>query len=166
MTTLTNTYPTEVAARRAVETLHATCVPERDIRLLVGSAPRDIRDEPVGGFAGQVAPDAPVGTYGGRILQRRQGAGSFAGDPDGQRQGTFAGVDRVVIVACKDSQEHSRVSGYRAVRRLLRRAALDDGAIDCALRELRVGHTVVLVDAAEMPATAVRAHLEQVAQAA
>ncbi len=49
MTTLTRTYATEVAARRAVEALRATGVPERDIRLLAGSAPRDIRREPVGG---------------------------------------------------------------------------------------------------------------------
>ena len=53
MTTLTKTYATEVAARRAVEALRATGVAERDIRLLVGSAPRDIRQEPVGGFAGR-----------------------------------------------------------------------------------------------------------------
>src|SRR5687767_5204042 len=97
-TTLTRTYATEVAARRAVEALRATGLAERDIRLLVGSAPRDIRREPVGGFAGRVAPDAPIGTYGCRVLQRRRGAGGFAGDPDQQRQGSFADTDRVVIV--------------------------------------------------------------------
>jgi hypothetical protein len=82
MTTLTKTYPTEVAACRAVEALRATGAAERDISLLAGSAPRDIRREPVGGFAGPAGPDAQVGTYGGRVVQRRQGAGSFAGDPD------------------------------------------------------------------------------------
>ena len=39
-----------------------------------------------------------LGTYGGRAVQRREGAGSFAGDPDQQRQGSFADTDRVVIV--------------------------------------------------------------------
>jgi len=69
MTRLIKTYPTELAARRAVEALRATGVPVRDIRLLAGTAPRDIRREPVGGFAGPVggfagpvAPDAPIGT--------------------------------------------------------------------------------------------------------
>ena len=37
MTTLTKTYPTEPAARRALEALRATGVAERDIRLLAGT---------------------------------------------------------------------------------------------------------------------------------
>jgi hypothetical protein len=125
MTTLTTTYPTEVAARRAVQALRATGVPERDIRLLVGSAPRDIRREPVGGFAGPVAPDAPVGTYGGRWVHRRRGAGSFAGDPDKQRQGSFADTDRVVIVTYKGGADRARITGLRGAPRLekLARAA-------------------------------------------
>jgi len=119
MTTLTKTYATEVAARRAVEALRATGVAERDIRLLAGTAPRDIRHEPVGGFAVPVAPDAPIGTYGGRVVQRRQDAGSFAGDPDQQRQGSFADTDRVVIVTYKGDAERARITGLRGARRLL-----------------------------------------------
>jgi hypothetical protein len=130
MTTLTKTYPTDVAARRAVETLRATGVPDRDLRLLAGSAPRDIRHEQVGGFAGPVAPDAPVGPYGGRVVRRRQGAGSFAGDPDQQRQGSFADTDRLLIVTYTSDTERARITGLRDARRLLRRAALDDDAID------------------------------------
>ena len=82
MTTLTESYLTDVAARRAVEGLRARGVPARDIRLLTGSRLGDVRREPVGGFAGPVGPDAPVGTYGGRQVLRSQAAGSFAGDPD------------------------------------------------------------------------------------
>src|SRR5512132_3369659 len=81
MTTLTKTYPTELAARRAVQALRATGVPERDIRLLVGSAPRDIRHEPVGGFAGPVAPHAPVGTYGDRVVQRARAPAASPATP-------------------------------------------------------------------------------------
>jgi hypothetical protein len=139
MTTLTRTYATEVAARRAVEALRAAGVAERDIRLLAGSAPRDIRREPVGGFAGPIAPDAPVGTYGGRVLQRRQGSGSFAGDPDRQRQGSFADTDRVVIVTYKGDAERARITGLRGARRLVRRAAVHDDAIDRAVGELHQG---------------------------
>jgi hypothetical protein len=50
----------------------------------------DVRREPVGGFAGTLDPDAPVGTYGNVRRRRRQGAGTFVGDADRQRQGSFA----------------------------------------------------------------------------
>jgi len=166
MTTLTKTFPTELAARRAVAALRATGVPERDIRLLVGSAPRDIRHERVGGFAGPVAPDAPIGTYGGRALQRRQGAGSFAGDPDQQRQGSFADTDRVVIVTYTGDAERARITGLRGTRRLLRRTALDDDALDRAVGELHQGHAILLVDLREITASAADARLEKLARAA
>jgi hypothetical protein len=167
MTTLTKTYPTELAARRAVEAMRATGVPERDIRLLAGTAPRDIRREPVGGFAGPVAPDAPIGTYGGRVLQRRQGAGSFAGDPDHQRQGSFADTDRVVIVTYEGDAERARITGLRGARRLLRRAALDDDdAVDRAVGELHQGQAILLVDLSEVGASEADARLEKLARAA
>jgi hypothetical protein len=166
MTTLTKTYPTELAARRAVEALRATGVPECDIRLLTGSAPRDIRHEPVGGFAGPVAPDASLGTYGGPVVQRRQGAGSFAGDPGRQRQGSFADTDRVVIVTYNGDAERARITGLRGARRLLRRAALDDDAVDRAVGELHQGHAVLLVELREIAASEADARLEKLARAA
>jgi hypothetical protein len=165
MTTRTMTYRTELAARRAVEELRNTGVPERDIRLLAGTAPRDIRHEAVGGFAGRVAPDAPIGTYGGRVLQRRQGAGSFAGDPNHQRQGSFADTDRVVIVTYEGDAERARITGLRGARRLLRRAALDDDAVDRAVGELHRGHAIVLVDSGRFAGEA-DARLEKPARAA
>jgi hypothetical protein len=166
MTTLTRTYPTELAARRAVDALRATGVAERDIRRLVGRAPRDIRQEPVGGFAGPVAPDAPIGTYGGRVLQRRHGAGSFAGDPDRQRQGSFADRDRVVIVTYRGDAERARSTGLRGARRLLRRAALGDDAVDRAVRALHEGRVILLVDLREIAASEADARLEKLAHAA
>jgi hypothetical protein len=54
----------------------------------------DIRHEAVGGYAGPVGPNAAVRTYGNRALLRRQGTGSYAGDADLQRQGSYADVDR------------------------------------------------------------------------
>jgi hypothetical protein len=148
------TYPTETGARRAIEALRAAGVPARDIRLLIGRRLGDVRREPVGNFAGPVAPDTPVGTYGDRPVLRRQGAGGFAGDPDHQRQGSFADVDRVVIVTA----ERARVTGLRGARRVLGRAALDSDNVDRAVRELRDGHAVVLVNAGETGASEVRAH--------
>ena len=171
MAALIKTYPTQDAARRAVEALRAAGVPPRDIRLLTSRPPHDIRQEPVGGFAGPIGTNAPIGSYASVPRRRGQGAGSFAtgsfaGDPDQQREGSFADVERVVIVICKDDGEHARVTGHRAVRQLIRRAALDDDAVDRAVKELQIGHAVVLVDVAEIAPTAVRAQLEQVAQAA
>jgi hypothetical protein len=164
--TLTRTYPTELAARRAAEALRTSGVPERDIRLLAATAPRDIRHEPVGGFAGPVAPGAPVGTYGNIRRLRRQGAGGFAGDPDQQRQGSFADTDRVVIVTYEDDAERARITGLRGARRLLRRGALDDDAVDRAVRELHEGHAILLVDLREIAASEADARLERIARAA
>jgi len=53
----------------------------------------DVRSEPVGGWAGPVEPEAPVGKYAGPPRRRRQAAGGWAGEPDRQRQGTFADAD-------------------------------------------------------------------------
>jgi hypothetical protein len=166
MTIFTRTYATELAARRAVEALLATGVAEPDIRLLVGSAPRDIRREPVGGFAGPVAPDAPIGTYGGQVLQRRQGTGSFAGHPDQQRQGSIGNADRVVIVAYEGDTERARITGLRGAQRLLRGAALHDDAGDRAVTELHQGHAILLVDLHESATSEADARLEKLAHAA
>jgi hypothetical protein len=171
MATFSKTHPSEDAARRAVEALRAAGVPPRDIRLLTSRPLRDLRREPVGGFAGPIGTNAPIGTYAGLARRRGQGVGSFAtgslaGDPDRQRRGSFADVDRVVIVIYKHDGEQSRVTGYRGVRQLLRRAALDDEAINRAVKELHTGHAVVLIDVAEIDPSEARAHLEQKARAA
>ena len=171
MTTLSKTYLSEDTARQAIEALKAAGAPPGDIRLLTSRPQRDIRREPVGGFAGPIGTDAPIGSYASVPRRRGQGVGSFAtgsfaGDPDRQRKGSFADVERVVIVICKDDKERSRVTGYRGVRQLLRRAALHDEAINRAVKALHTGHAVVLVDFAGLAPSEARAHLEQIAQAA
>jgi hypothetical protein len=150
MTTLSTAYATEVAARHAIEALRTKGVADRDIRLLAGRKPGDIRREPVGGYAGPVAPDAPVGTYGNRPVRRSRAAGGFAGNPDEQRQGSFADADRVVIVTYDGDAERARITGLRGARRLLSRAALDDDTMDRAVGELHQGHAIVLVDVGEI----------------
>jgi hypothetical protein len=166
MTTLCSTYPTETAARRAVDGLRAGGVAARDIRLLTGRAPHDVRRAPVGGFAGPVGPDAPIGTYGGRVLARRRGAGGFAGDADDRRQGSFADMDRVVIVTFQDGAERTRITGLRGARRLLDRAALEDDALDRAVHALHHGQAVIVVRLGEQAASGARAALEHLARAA
>jgi hypothetical protein len=166
MPTLSKTYPTETGARRAIEALRVTGVPAHDIRLLIGRRSGDVRREPVGGFAGPVGPEAHVGTYGDRHVLRRQGHGSFAGDADRQRQGSFADTDSVVIVTYNGDAERARITGLRGARRLLRRAALDDDAVDRAVGELHQGRTILLVDLREVAASEADARLEQLARAA
>jgi hypothetical protein len=153
MTMTISTHTDEQAARRAARVLHATARAQ-GIRLLVGSPLRDVRREVVGGFAGPVAPDAPVGTFAGTPRLRRQGTGSFAGDPDEQRQGSFADSDRVVVVSPSDGRERTRITGHRGVRRLLRNEAVDDGAIERALDELRLGRVVVVAEVEDLLAEA------------
>ena len=170
MATLSKAHPSEETARQAIEALRAAGASARDIRLLKSRPLQNVRDEPVGGFAGPVAPDAPVGNYGGVMRRRAQATGSFATgsarDPDRQREGSFADAERVVIVIYKHDKEHSRVTGYRGVRRLLRRAALHDEAIHRAVKELHTGHVLVLADVAEITPSDARPHLEQMARAA
>jgi hypothetical protein len=170
MAPLSKTYPSEEGARQAVETLRAAGVPPRHIRLLVGHPLRDLRREPRGGFAGPVGPDDTVGTYASRPLPRSHATGSFAtgsftGDPD-RREGSFADVERIVILTYEDDAARSRVTGHRGVRPLLRRAALDNDAVDRAVKDLHNGHAVVLVDGADVAPSDARAQLEQLAQAA
>ena len=163
MTTIHRTYRNDDAARSAIAALRAGGVSPRAIRLLTGRAPYDIRREPVGGFAGPVAPDAPVGTFGGRAVRRRQAAGGYAGEPDRQRQGSFGSADRVVVTTYDDGAERARITGLRGARKLLVRAALDDDAVDRAVRELHQGHAVALVDAGELAAGEVTARLAHAA---
>jgi hypothetical protein len=166
MATLCKAYSTEGVARQAVEVLRTAGVPGRDIRLLTGCRLHDVRREPVGGFAGTLGPDALVGTYAHIPRLRRQGAGSFAGDPDRQRQGSFADADRDLVATYEDHRARSRWAGDLATRRLLRAADLTDEAAGRVIDELHTGHAVVLAEVAEIAPSDARARLEDVAHAA
>jgi hypothetical protein len=122
MATLWKTYPTDGVAHEAAEALRAAGVPGRDIRLLIGSRWHDVREEPTGGFAGPVGPEAPVGTFAGTVRLRRQGNGSFAhairrllrgvalaGDPGGRlvddlHRGHAVVIAEVAEIAPRDAQ--------------------------------------------------------------
>jgi hypothetical protein len=166
MATLCSTHVNASVARSGVEALRAAGVPGRDIRLLIGRRPRDIRREWVGGFAGPVAPDAPVGTYGNVRRLRRQGNGTFAGDADRQRQGSFADADRELIVTYDHETAHTRVIGACGLRRLVREAGLDDYAIDRVLDDLDTGHVVVLAEMPEITRSDAQERLEHIPTAA
>jgi hypothetical protein len=128
MATLCKTYPTPEAAREAVEQLEAAGIPGHDIRLLMPFE-HDIRREMVGSFAGEVPPEAPVGNYGNAERVRRQGRGAWVGDPDAQRQGSFAdaGHDDDVLAMLAD-------------------AAITGQAADEVVASLHSGRAVVLTE--------------------
>jgi hypothetical protein len=146
MSTLCKTYSDEAHAREAVEHLLASGAPCRAIRLLTGSPMHDVRDEHVGTFAGAIDPDAPVGRFAGRPRRRCQGTGSFAGDPDRQRKGSFADVERDVIITFGRHDEHPRVATHRELTRLLSAVTLDGEPADRLVDELHDGHGLVVAE--------------------
>lgn len=144
MATVSKTYANETAARQAIAPLGAEGATQRHVQMITGGWLGDVREETVGGFAGPVSPDAPVGTFGNVALQRRRGTGTYAGDSDRQRQGSFGDADRVSIVTREHRVEHSRVTGERGLRRFLREADVAGGAAGRVVEELHTGHAVVL----------------------
>jgi nucleotide-binding universal stress UspA family protein len=164
VTTVCKTYASEAMARHAVDTLTAAGVPRSDIRLLTSYRAQDLRHETVGGFAGAVDPNSPVGTYGGAVRLRRQGAGGFTGDPDQQRQGSFGDADIDAIIGYEDSADGSRVVGDLGP--MLRRFGLTNDTGAQVIHELHAGRAVVLVEASQIAASAAQARLEELPNAA
>jgi nucleotide-binding universal stress UspA family protein len=164
MTTVCKTYASEAMARHAVDALTAAGVPRSDIRLLTRHRAHDLRRETVGGFAGAVDPNSPVGTYGGAVRLRRQGTGGFTGDPDQQRQGSFGDADIDAVISYEDGAGGSRIAGH--LEPMLRRFGLTDDAADRVTHELHAGRAVVVVEASHIAAGDARARLEELARAA
>jgi len=146
MPTLCKAYADPGAARDAIDELLTADAGGREIRLVVGSTPHDRRREIAGGFAKPVPPDAAVGRFAGTPLRRWRGAGSFAGEPDLMRQGSFADVDADAIVTFAGHAEHARIAGDRDVRHLLRRSEFNRDTADELVEELHAGRELVLID--------------------
>jgi hypothetical protein len=166
MATLCKTYPDAITARAAVKALRAAGVPGHAIRLLAGQAPHDVRRELVGAFAGTLVPEAPVGTFGDVARLRRQGHGSYAGDPDNQRRGCFADAERDVVVTYADSAAHAHVAADHELERMLRSWHVLADAADRVIDELHRGRAAVVVEISEISPREVRARLEEAGEAA
>jgi nucleotide-binding universal stress UspA family protein len=166
MTTVCKTYASEAIAGDAVEALTAAGVPRRDIWLLTGHRIHDIRHENVGSFAGALDPSSPVGTYAGAVRLRRQGTGAFTGDPDQQRQGSFADADIDTIITYEDHAGRSHVGGPLELQGLLRRFTLTDEEAARVIHDLHTGRAVVLVKGSQSAASDARARLDELARAA
>jgi hypothetical protein len=159
MATFCKTYLDAATAEEAVAQLRAAGVPGHAIRMLAGQALHDIRREPVGMFARTLRPDAPVGTFGNRRRMRRQGYGTYAGDPDSQRKGSFADADRDVIVTYEGG-EHAHVAGRHELLRALRDWHVLDDTAEHVIDELHEGHATVIVEISEIPPDEVRKRLD------
>jgi hypothetical protein len=79
----------------------------------------------------------------------RQGTGTFAGDPDRQRNGSFGDVERDVIVTFGHGAEHPRVATHRTLAQLLRPVLLTGEPPDRLVDELHTGHGLVVTDLAQ-----------------
>ncbi|HWK30426.1 MAG TPA: hypothetical protein VNS09_27920 [Solirubrobacter sp.] len=149
MATLCRAYPSEAAARRAIEDLRAAGLPPQGAQLFTGASRHDLRYEPVGEFVGRAEPQAPVGTFGNRAVRRWRPPGGFAGDPDGQRAGSFADTDRQTLVEHDPSGHvHTHVTSLHGVRSRMRAAGLEPLATDRAIAQMQAGATLVLVEVA------------------
>jgi hypothetical protein len=171
MAPMVRTYPTPDAARQAIKELRAAGVPAGHIRLLTSQPLRGIGRVARGGFAGPLGDDAHVGAFAGgpHPLGHARGSfatGSAASAPVPQRKGSFADVERIVIVTYQEDSERSRATGYRSIRLLLRRSGLDESAIDRTVSVLHSGHSVVLVEAVDLPSSEAWSRFQQAAKAA
>jgi hypothetical protein len=151
MATLCRTYSSEAVARRAIDDLRAAGLPPQGARLIVGGPVHDRRREPMGEFARAVGPDAPVGTFGDVTLERWRPGGTFAGDADRRRQGSFADVDRNLVVTRDPGQgEHRHVASRHDVETLLRATGVELDEAARVVAELCDGRSLVLVQITEM----------------
>ena len=145
MTMLCKTCADAETARRLADALTAAGVDAMNIELLVGPRYHDIRDEPVGGFAGMVEPDARVGKFTGS-RRRWQAAGGFISGSDRRRKGSFADLGGVTVVSCDDTGTHVRRTPDAGAARVLRDARVPDATAGRILNELHDGHAVLLAE--------------------
>jgi hypothetical protein len=151
----------EDEARGAVDRLLASGVPDAEIRVLMGSAEHDARDEPVGSFAGEG--DAEVGTFAGAPGSNHDAMGTFAG-PGDQRRGGFGDIDREQVTTYADGIRKVRVASHRRLQRLLVGAGLDEATAAADVEALHHGRILVLVRSAR-PAEELAALLDATAPA-
>jgi hypothetical protein len=156
MPVLCRIYSTDDEARAAVDRLLAAGFSGGDVRVVLGAAAHDHRDDAVGGFAG-CSDEVTVGSFADVQGSSRDATGSFAGDPEQQRRGGFADVDRETVTSYRGGVPHVRVTSQRGLKKMLVEAGLDPADADAAA--LQHGRTFVLVrgDSPEVTAAALDA---------
>ena len=145
-------YESTHDAEDAIERLIAAGGPATEIELIMGEPIRDSRNAPIGTFAGTTTPDAAiVGSYAGIQHSGRTAMGTFAGDPDKQRRGSFGDVDRDTVTTYRARGRRTRIASHHRVKRILAEAGLDEASAQAQVKALHAGRVLVLVHGESSP---------------
>jgi hypothetical protein len=136
-------YASHGEAVKAVQSALDEGADGRDVLVLTAEGIGDVRDEPVGSFAGQIEPEAPVGSFDDEQHERREGTGTFAGEPG--RKGSFADSAREEIESYPHGVEKMHAVGHASVVRLLQGVGMDEADSERCLEELHSGRVLVIV---------------------
>jgi hypothetical protein len=146
MTTLHRAYESTYDAENAIERLLSADLPPVRIELIMGRAAEDARDAPIGTFAGTTTTDAEtIGSYANVAHSGREATGTFAGDPDKQRRGSFGDVDRDTVTTYQAGVKRTRIASHHRLKKLLVDAGLDQATATVNVRALHAGRVLVLV---------------------
>jgi hypothetical protein len=146
MATLLRAYESTYDAENAIERLLAAGVRETGIQLIMGEAIKDWRDAPIGTFAGTTTADAQtVGSYANIAHSGREATGTFAGNPNKQRRGSFSDTDRDTVTTYQSGVTRTRIASHRKLKKILVDAGLDQATATANVRALHAGRVLVLV---------------------
>jgi hypothetical protein len=162
MPTLCRSYTDENEAHRGVERVLGAGVPAVDVRVLMGTPERDVREEPHGTFAeGAGTPESAVGSFAGSATSQQTGMSDFASKGEGGRRGGFGDADRDTITIGPGTEvERVRIVSHGSLKRLLTDAGLDEATADQDVAALHSGRILVLVETTEMDADALASALD------
>ena len=145
MATICRAYSTENEVDAAVDRLLGAGVPGEEIRVLAGERVRDHRDDPVGGYAGSRAADEPVGSFADTSGTTREDMGSYAGEADRQRRGSFGDIDRDIVATYRGGARRARVASHHGLEKMLMDVGLDKRSAESDVAALHEGRILVLV---------------------
>jgi hypothetical protein len=159
MAAVCRSYASHGVAAKAVEAVLGAGIDGSDVLVLTGEGVGDVREEPVGSFAGRVEPGDPVGTFEGEQPARADPKGTFASEPSG-RVGSFADAARQDVVSYPRGVERMHAIGTASVLRLLRGAGLDATTAQRDLDAMHSGRVLLLVEHADGDAARVEQLLD------
>ena len=147
MATLYRAYTSTHEAENAIERLLSAGVPTIRIQLIMGQAVKDARDAPIGTFAGTTTADAQtVGSFANIAHSGREAMGTFAGDPDKQRRGSFGDSDRDTVTTHQPGVKRTRIASHHKLNKILVDAGLDQATATAEVEALHAGRVLVLVE--------------------
>jgi len=153
MATIYRAYESTYDAEDAIERLVAAGVPASGIQLIAGEPIKDSRVAPIGTFAGTTTADAlTVRSYANIRHSGREATGTFAGDPDTRRHGSFGDVDRDTVTTYRAGVRRTRIASHHRIERILVDAGLDQASATAHIKALHAGRVLVLVQDELSPA--------------